>query len=407
MRYKAIIALTNRNSSDFIELSKLSLYTAILTARATESAKTAVILLDDASNDDSFNKLSSFGEILSKKLNVEFYAYRLAKPRGHPYLLYNAYMLALLRFQADFLFKIDNDFIIVDFKILDKLINTINILKEKKVLLFSVAPMTLTCPRSCFYIYKTNIKQIIKEGKCILGGINKATRIGAIFREDFDSSFHSASERLLPTLFTYSSAFMIAVNNISKYIKNPFFPFFIRVYFDDAFAGIIMARMGFPSFLYMELGGIHYSGTLRKISSETLYCFFYNLSLLRSLLYGFKSAITLLIVATLASLTLKSSALKSIISVLEKSKRISLSSIEKHIIEIKKDNHDTLSKIIITATLKGLLNSRKYKRIIKNVCGINYQELKVLSEYEKYLPCLPIKNFKDILCILLSLLHVV
>jgi hypothetical protein len=407
MNHKAIIVLTNKNSDDYIELARLSLFTAFLTAQATKSAKTTIILLDDASNDTSFDQLRSFGEELSARFNVEFYSYRFERPKGHPYALYFAYMLALSHFHADFLFKIDNDFLIVDFKILDKMINIANVLKRKNLPIFSIAPATLTCSRNLFPIFKLNLNRIIKEGKCNLGGFNKTTINGAIFREDLDCDSHFPPLKLLPTLFTYSSAFMIDVSNIRKYVKNPFLPLFLKVYFDDTFAGIIMARKGFPSFLYTGLGGIHYTGTHKKISNETLYCFFYNLSLLRSLLYGYKGEITLLSVVILASLALRFPILRKFISVLEKRGKISLSSIEKHIMEIKEHDYQILSKTIIVGSFKGLINSRKYKRLVKNFFVIDDSFLKSRSELEKYLPCTPITKLKDILCIVLSLFHVI
>jgi len=407
MNHRAIIVLTNKNSDDYIELARLSLFTAFLTAQATQSAKTTIILLDDASNDTSFDQLKNFGEELSAKFNVEFYSYRFERPKGHPYALYFAYMLALSHFHADFLFKIDNDFLIVDFKILDKMINIANVLKRKNLPIFSIAPATLTCSRNLFPILKLNLNQIIKKGKCTLGGFNKTTIHGAIFRDDLDYNSYFLSLRLLPTLFTYSSAFMIDVSNIRKYVKNPFLPLFLKVYFDDTFAGIIMARKGFPSFLYTALGGIHYTGTHEKISNETLYCFFYNLSLLRSLLYGYKGEITLLSVVIFASLALRYHVLRKFISVMEVKGKISLSSIEKHIIEIKRHDYQTLSKMIIVGTFKGFFNSRKYKRWVINFFAIDDRFLKLRSDHEKYLPCTPITRLKDILCIVLSLFHVI
>jgi hypothetical protein len=385
----------------------MSLYNAFLTALSTNCAKTLVVLLDDASDDGSFNELQDFGEKISKQLGVDFFAYKLSSPKGHPYLLYYAYTLACQCFHADYLFKIDHDFIITDLKILDKLISVTIALKKEKINLFSITPAILNCQREYYYKYGTSISQIMRNERCFIGGINKASRNGVVYRVDFNVHSYTDTERLLQSLFTYSTAFMVNIKDVYNYVKNPFFPFFIRAYFDDVFSGIIMTRKGFRSFLYMKLGGIHYSGTYSKINKESIFYFFYNLALLRSLLYGITGIFTILVTSLLASLMLRSTLLKYISLILENFKIMQLSSVERHIFEVNKDLCKSLSKTIIVATIHGVFNSRKYKKYVKNIYMIDNFRLKMRTNFEKYLPCFPLKSLKDILCNLISLFRVI
>jgi len=407
MCYKVVIVIIHRNSHKFIEIAKMSLYSAFLVAQSTNYAKTVVVLLDDASDDGSFGELQNFGEKISKELGIDFFAYRSSSPKGHPYLLHYAYTLACQRFQADYLLKLDHDCIITNFKILDELIRIIAILKMAKINLFSIAPAILTCPRKYYNKYGANLSQIMRDKKCFIGGINKASRNGAIFRIDFDRSSYKNIEKIHPTLFTYSTAFIINIKDIKEHVKNPFFPFMIRAYFEDVFSGIIMARKGFHSFLYMKLGGIHYTGTHSKISKDAVFFFFYNLALLRSLLYGMMGVLTMLVTALLSSLVLRLTLLNKIILSFEKLKIIQLSSIEKHILEVNEDLRRSLSKDIVVAAIYGSINSRKYMNYIKTVYKVNYSRLKNRTNLEKYLPCFPVRNLKDILCNVISLFHII
>lgn len=402
--YEVVIVVTNRNSKKFIDISRMSLRSAFLGAIPIRCGKTLIMLLDDSSEDGSFNDLCDYGLTLSKQTGIDFSAHQLSKHRGHPYLLYYAYTKAHKCFNANYLFKIDNDFIITNYNIINELIDIIDQFNKNGVKVFSIQPAVLNCPRELYDKYDADSLSIKCDKRCFVGGVNRASVNGTFHQVDFNWHTYVNSNKLVSTLFTFSAACIYCIKDIQHDVITPFFPYLFRSFHDDVFAGIVMTRKGYSSFQYMKIGGIHFLNTSSKINTETVFSFFHNLVLLRTYLYGFAGLFSTMVTIFFTLIFLRFGYMRRILSLLEQKKILKLGPIEKHIINMDSNTSKIIAGVIVIATYKGFLNVRKYNRLIQIFYRMKRQELSTRTTLEKYSAFCSLKNnAKRFLCNILSI----
>lgn len=284
-KIKLSIITQNFNSNSYLPISMLSLYSAFRTlAQLSDFIDGRVVLIDNASSDGSYEKLSQLGTKLSKELSINFESIKLDKDLGNSFAITYGFLLEKKR-GAKYILNIDNDFIILYPNTVGEMVNIAEEFNLLRVKYHAITTMHLIGNREILLknlrfsgeqdldktmnlVYKdAESSDLLAPNINYINALNQSFMIlPVISRRKFNNMI---SERKHLPRFLISSH---APATFTLYNPNsaPMYPHFY-IYGDDISSGLENAKKGYLSIVLTKIGGIHYVTTSQKVNSVRLY----------------------------------------------------------------------------------------------------------------------------------------
>ncbi|MEM1596021.1 MAG: hypothetical protein QXS24_02585 [Desulfurococcaceae archaeon] len=296
-KVKVSIVTQNFNSNNYLPISMLSLYSAFKTlAKLSDFIDGRVLLIDNASFDGSYEKLSQLGSRLSKEMSINFESRRFGKDLGNSFAITYGFLLEKKR-GAKYILNIDNDFIILYPNIVKEMIDTAEKFNSLKIKYHAITTMYIIGNRDVLlknpsFKHAQDLDEIMnfvreeaERSKLLAPNINYVNVLNQSFtilpvmsREEFNNIILKKENLPEFLLSSHVPASFTLYNPNSA----PMYPYFY-ITGDDISCGLENAKRGYFSVVLTKTGGIHYVTTQQKANNVRLYYGFRNIILYNSL----------------------------------------------------------------------------------------------------------------------------
>lgn len=270
------VITTNFNSRKYIDLSTMSLRSIF----ELDYPNMEVIMVDSASNDGSYEILCEKGKEFERIYGKRFKCYKLRKDLGNSFALLYGYHKRDP--SSKYILTVDNDFVIVNKKILKELV----LIVEKYKNIGAIAPLPLWCERQFFKsLLNGNFAKRVMMNKCHLqDGVNLFDFLGNILvlfiflPKSINPIINNEllySEIILPASYVCSCFALYRVCDF-------FFPYFFYILGDDIAYSFLLWIKGFKVVYYWKLAGFHFSESIMgKVKLDRIYFKYRNSLLIR------------------------------------------------------------------------------------------------------------------------------
>ncbi|MEM4436867.1 MAG: glycosyltransferase family A protein [Thermosphaera sp.] len=284
------IITQNFNSGSYLQLPMLSLYSSFETLVMLKNLVNGrIILIDNASSDNSYDKLCRLGTELSHEKNIDFECIKLEKDLGNSFAISYGFVLERKR-GTKYIINMDNDFIILNPYVLEEMIKLAQSFEQIGVKYHAVSSFHIVANRDRFLksfisMDKTNCETIFKQLRNnildwkVLGlnitYVDMLNRPIPLFPVIDQEEFYSIVKEVgsLPRFFI--SAFVPATFTLYNTHSAPLPPFFY-ILGDDISSGLEHSKRGYISAVLPIVGGIHFVASSQKSNKVRFYFGFRN-----------------------------------------------------------------------------------------------------------------------------------
>lgn len=290
---------TNYNSSSYMPVAVLSLY-SIFKAAEKLAHPARILLVDSASTDGSFEKLRDLGVEMSKRTGIEFTYIRLSRDLGNSFALAYGFLHAKKE-QAKYVVTVDNDFVVIDFDAVARVLNTMDALLKSGFKVYSVAGFHLELSRE-YLSEKYRVESLAPDSlEYLHSNLSElATRLRSTpvvsnicYVDVLGRPFPTPQlvplgvyKKLLDALSIHHKVFITAYVASTFAVCNascaPIIPY-LYIYGDDQLTGMEHARRGYLNLVVPCVVGIHFSTSRAKIGPRKAYFTARNYMLVNSI----------------------------------------------------------------------------------------------------------------------------
>ncbi|MEM1773222.1 MAG: hypothetical protein QXQ71_05320 [Desulfurococcaceae archaeon] len=236
-----------------------------------------IILIDNASSDNSYDKLCRLGTELSHEKNIDFECIKLEKDLGNSFAISYGFILERKR-GTKYIINMDNDFIILNPYVLEEMIKLAQLFERVGVKYHAVSSFHIVASRDRFLrsfnsMDKTNCEAIFKHlsnnilDYKVLGlnityvdMLNRPIRIFPVIDQE---EFYSIVKEVVSLPRFFISAFVPATFTLYSTHSAPPPPFFY-ILEDDISSGLEHSKRGYISAVLPIVGGIHFVESSQK-----------------------------------------------------------------------------------------------------------------------------------------------